>query len=276
MPRLRWFHDDPRFAVADWSCASQDTAPDAPEASPSPSIAFTRRGVYRRHVGSRTLLVDAGTTVVYPQWMEYRVSHPLPGGDRSLVVMLTRKALESFGVGRPPAGHTATSPGSALRIRQVELAAREKASLAVEELLVQLVSQSLTALSRERRPVAGRPTTAAAHRRAVERAREFMAARYGERLTLDDIAGESGYSVPHLCEVFPRETGFTLHRYLSRLRLFAALEGLEGPHSLTRLAYQVGFSTPSHFSTAFRREFGQPPSRLLGSLRSQDVNGLRA
>lgn len=117
--------------------------------------------------------------------------------------------------------------------------------------------------------------TAAAHRRAVERARETMAARYDERLTLDEIARDTGYTATHLCEVFRREVGMTIHRYLSRLRLLVALEGLEGAPSLTRLAYEVGFSTPSHFATAFRHEFGHPPSRLLPALAAGHVARLR-
>lgn len=271
MPDLTWFHRDPRFGAADWNCGSGDTAPHATEVSPRPAIAFARRGVYRRHVGSETILVDAGTVAFYPQGMEYRVSHPLSGGDRSLVVTLTGQALESLGVERLPAGYAASFPRIALEVRRVELAARDGASLAVEELLVRLVSEAVTALSGDRRHAPRREATAAAHRRAVERAKEMMASRYGERLTLDDIARESTYSVPHLCEVFRRETGYTIHRYLSRLRLLVALEGLEDPDSLTRLAYQVGFSTPSHFSTAFRREFGHPPSRLVRTLSCLDV-----
>jgi AraC-like DNA-binding protein len=103
-----------------------------------------------------------------------------------------------------------------------------------------------------------------------------MTTRYDERLTLDDIARDSGYAAAHLCEVFRQATGITMHRYLSRLRLLVALEGLEGTESLTRLAYEVGFSTPSHFATAFRLEFGHPPSRLLPALRAEEVARLRS
>jgi len=274
--RLRWFHGDSRYQAADWRCGSADTAPRALEASPRPAIAFTRRGVYRRHVGSATLLVDPGTAVFYPRRMEYRVSHPVPGGDRSLVVALSRRALEDLRVECLPEGHAVSSRRSALDLRRVDFAAREGAVLAVEELLVLLVSEALGTLSRNPRDVGRREGTAAAHRRAVERTKETMAARYAERLTLDDIALDSGYTASHLCEVFRRETGMTIHRHLSRLRLLVALEGLEGTRSLTHLAYQVGFSTPSHFATAFRREFGHPPSRLLPALAAEDLTRLRS
>ncbi len=276
MPRLRWFHGDPRFQAADWRCESEDTAPHRTEASPRPAIAFTRRGAYRRHVGSTTHLVDPGAAVSYPQGMEYRVSHPVPGEDRSLVVTLTGSALEDFGVDRLPYGHAVAPRRSIVDVRRVELAAREGARLAVEEILLRLVGEALWALSRTGRTSSGRRGTDATHRRAVDRAKEVIATRYDERLTLDEIARDSGYSAAHLCEVFRQETGIPMHRYLGRLRLLVALEGLEGTENLTRLAYQVGFSTPSHFATAFRREFGHPPSRLLPALRAQDVARLRS
>ena len=276
MPYLRWFHGDSRFHAADWRCASEDTAPHSTEASPRRAVAFTRWGAYRRHVGSRTDLVDPGALVSYPQGMEYRVSHPVPGEDRSLVVTLTGKAMEELEVERFPEGCVAAPRRSVLDVRRVELAAREGARLAVEEILLRLVRDTLSTLARTDRPRRRREGTAADHRRAVDHAKEVMATRYDERLTLDDIARHSGYSAPHLCEVFRRATGLPIHRYLGRLRLLVALEGLEGAGSLTRLAYDVGFSTPSHFATAFRREFGRPPSGLLHALRSEDVRRLRS
>ena len=276
MSSLRWFHRDSRFQAADWRCSAKDTALQATEASPLPTIAFNRQGVYRRHVGSMTILVDPGAAVFYPPEMEYRVSHPVPGGDRSLVVVLSEAALENLRVERLPVGHTLPSRRSALDIRRAEHAAREGAVLAVSELLVRLVGEALESLRGRRRDARHREGTPAAHRRAIERARETIAARFAERLTLDDIARDSGYSATHLCEVFRAETGMTIHRYLNRLRLLVALEGLEGAPSLSRLAYQVGFSSPSHFATAFRREFGHPPSRLLAALGAEDVARLRA
>jgi AraC-like DNA-binding protein len=275
MSRLTWFHVDTRFGAGDWNCDSEDTAPGATEASSRPAVAFTRRGAYRLHVGSKSSLVGPGTVVSYPQWMEYRISHPLPGGDRSLVVSLTGDGLETLGVERLSMKQIASSRRMALLVREVEIATRDAAGLAVEERLVQLMREAVTALASDARHLPTSNATAAAHHRAVERAKDTMMRRYAERLTLDDIARDSGYSAAHLCELFPRETGFTIHRYLNRLRLLIALESLDGPWNLTRLASEVGFSTPSHFSTAFRRELGSPPSRLITALRRCDVARLR-
>jgi AraC-like DNA-binding protein len=61
--------------------------------------------------------------------------------------------------------------------------------------------------------------------------------------------------------VFQERTGVPVHRYLTLLRLRASLERLaEGASDLTELALELGFSSHSHFTDAFRREFGFSPS----------------
>ena len=53
-----------------------------------------------------------------------------------------------------------------------------------------------------------------------------------------------------------------IHRYLTQLRLRSSLERLaDGANDLTALALELGFSSHSHFTDAFRREFGHAPSR---------------
>jgi transcriptional regulator GlxA family with amidase domain len=50
---------------------------------------------------------------------------------------------------------------------------------------------------------------------------------------------------------------------IRRLRLERAAEALdsENPPRIADLAYAVGFRTSSHFSRAFKKHFGCPPSR---------------
>lgn len=64
-----------------------------------------------------------------------------------------------------------------------------------------------------------------------------------------------------LCRIFRRETGTTLHGFRERLRIAAALERLrESRAELTDIALDLGYSSHSHFSASFRREFGVTPS----------------
>jgi AraC-like DNA-binding protein len=67
----------------------------------------------------------------------------------------------------------------------------------------------------------------------------------------------------HLARIFQQRTGVPVHRYLTQLRLRAALERLaDGADDLTALALELGFSSHSHFTDSFRREFGCAPSTV--------------
>jgi transcriptional regulator GlxA family with amidase domain len=67
----------------------------------------------------------------------------------------------------------------------------------------------------------------------------------------------------HLCRVFRRHVGMTLHEYRQQLRVRHALETVaSGDVDLLQVALELGFSGHSHFTAAFRAAFGAPPSVL--------------
>jgi AraC-like DNA-binding protein len=71
----------------------------------------------------------------------------------------------------------------------------------------------------------------------------------------------------HLCRLFRRRTGLTIHAYRHHLRLRNALEPLEQADAdLLALALDLGYSGHSHFTALFRRQFGIVPSRLRDRL----------
>jgi len=118
-----------------------------------------------------------------------------------------------------------------------------------------------------------REGTEADHADHVEAAKTYLAGRMSERVTLDDVARTVGASPFHLARLFRRRTGAPVHRYLMCLRLRASLERLvEGANDLTALALELGFSSHSHFTDSFRREFGRAPSDLR---RGASRRGLR-
>jgi AraC-like DNA-binding protein len=103
-----------------------------------------------------------------------------------------------------------------------------------------------------------------------------VAGRFRSTLSLAEVARAVHYSPYHLARLFRREVGVPIHRYRSRLRLGAALERLaEGADDLTALALDLGYSSHSHFSNAFRRAFGIPPGdcrRTLAPARLRELS----
>ena len=84
-----------------------------------------------------------------------------------------------------------------------------------------------------------------------------------EQLTLRKIAGEVSLSAYHVCRLFRRATGKTLHEYRSQFRLRTSLTRLlESTQPLTDIALDCGFSSHSHFTDRFQHAFGETPSWL--------------
>jgi AraC-like DNA-binding protein len=143
--------------------------------------------------------------------------------------------------------------------------------LEVEESALALVAESIASgrhLPGSRSPE--RPGTARRRRESVDAARGYLAARFREPMRLSDVAAAAGVSPFHACRMFKRETGVSVNRFLHRLRLRAALAELpDCQGDITRLALDLGYSSHSHFTYAFRREFGVPPSAAWNRGRSR-------
>lgn len=72
-----------------------------------------------------------------------------------------------------------------------------------------------------------------------------------------------GASNRTLARLFLCETGMTFGAWVQSMRLTLALEMLAQGASVTRVALDLGYATPSAFSAMFRRRLGASPSRYL-------------
>lgn len=124
------------------------------------------------------------------------------------------------------------------------------------------------------------PVAPESTRRLIRRTKEFLDATFATRIQLSQVGAAVGASPAYVTDVFRRYEGISLQRYVTQLRLARAL--IELPHAmdLTMLALDLGFSSHSHFTFAFRRSFGCTPSQFRrmtpGSSRSPDPLRLSA
>ena len=103
----------------------------------------------------------------------------------------------------------------------------------------------------------------------VDRAKLVLASDPARRRTLAEIAVEVHVSPVYLTQLFQQVEGIPLYRYQSRLRLARALDLLAQYDDLTALALDLGFSSHSHFSAAFRQTYGRSPSEFRESALSR-------
>jgi transcriptional regulator GlxA family with amidase domain len=106
-------------------------------------------------------------------------------------------------------------------------------------------------------------------RQALEIACSFIEININRPMTLDEIARQVGLSARHLSRVFKLEMSITLHDYILDRRLRRAMEAMKsGPDlQIKAIANDCGFSSPSHFSMAFRKHVGVPPLDYYSRLR---------
>lgn len=154
--------------------------------------------------------------------------------------------------------HRATAPGGADALFVQE---------AIVALLRRLVRNVYAAHGRGSSEAHRGPASLkAAQRDLVEAARVVLAKDLAAPLSLDDVARAVGCSVFHLCRLFRRATSTSLHEYRNQLRLRRSLELVaERSADLTGIALDLGYSSHSHFTHAFRAYFGRAPSVLLRS-----------
>lgn len=96
-----------------------------------------------------------------------------------------------------------------------------------------------------------------------QRCRQFIEEHYGRVRSLREVAAACHLDPAYLCRLFQRFGRERPNRYLQHLRLTRAAELLQQPdRTVKSVAAELGFSDPYHFSRAFQRAFGIPPSRV--------------
>jgi AraC family transcriptional regulator len=282
--RFRRLYESPVVTLRDYRCLAARGGPEGDEYSDANKIVLMRHGAFCKHFGRRETVADVNHAVFFAKESTYRVSHPGDCGDRGTVIMPAPEVFDDIvrqfdrsiddQPGRPLPFVTGPCETSVFR-RHRELVQRLDSADAepLEPLLADVTALQLIAdvvqsafsqhgIPRRKR----RQTTDADHVERVEAAKVYLAGRLGEAIALDDVARAVHASPFHLARLFRRWTGIPIHRYLTRLRLRASLDRLaDGADDITSLALGLGFSSHSHFTGAFRAEFGQTPSEVRRS-----------
>jgi len=81
--------------------------------------------------------------------------------------------------------------------------------------------------------------------------------------SLDQWAQWAGLSPRTLTRHFRDETTLSFAQWRQQARLAEGLRRLSDGQSVSDIAHELGFSSPSAFVTVFRRHFGSPPGRYL-------------
>lgn len=262
---VQLLHETPALAIRDVVCTGTCRHKSAAECADATHLAFPYRGVFMRHVGRDEAVGEANQMIFFNNGEEYSISHPAEGGDACLSFLIAEDILRELApADQVVAGgrlrfhrqHRGIDPGTQamaalLRHRLVRGLAEP---LETETIAFALVARALG----DRTPNAREPRSG--KRMIVDRAKRILASDPARRWTSQEIGSAVGVSPVYLTQLFQQVEGVPLYRYHRRLRLAQALDLLDRYDDLTALALDVGFSSHSHFTSAFTDTYGQSPS----------------
>ena len=257
----------PIVSVRDVCCQGTCRHRSAEEFSTSTHLVFPYRGAYVRHLGQDEAVAEANQVLFFNANDGYKVSHPVRGGDSCLTLQVQEELLRELA----PKALLREGPTLAFRQQRMGIDPRAQALVAllrhsldkgIAEPL-EAESLALTLVRRTLRPQAIRARAhSIARQKLVDRAKLLLTSDLSRRWTLGDIAAEVGGSAVYLTQVFQQVEGLPLYRYQLNLRLARALDLMAEYDDLTALGLDLGFSSHSHFTSAFQRTYGRSPSEF--------------
>ena len=230
------------------------------------------------------IVAEPRTAVFYGPRQAYTAEQLVQQPERSYFIGMSRRTMSeclNAEVEKPPFAHGPCDARVYLAQRRLVMYLLKHAAgadaperLAVQEATLDLSAYLLRAAARaahagvRRRCRAGTLALRRRHEGALA-AQELLLRRYREPMSLPAIARAVGVSPFHLCRAFRAVVGESIHRYRTDLRLRAALQPLcESNLSLAHLALDLGFSSQSHFTTAFAARFGTTPASFRREVRT--------
>ena len=255
--------------LSDFTCNTPKSGRGCELCDTRSSVTIVRRGVHAYHGRGRVALAEAGLGLLYRGGEVYQLSHPYhrEAPDRSTCIEFDDALLEEAFGKWPLERDLGTHLSARTHLLNHEVMAALVAGTLDRTGAEEAVLAVIRAVARDFHLTAEGGGLPEVGRRRVERAREFIAARLDEDHGMAAIAAVAATSPFHLARLFKRHTGMTIRGYRLRLRLAVALERIvEGERDLSFLAAELGFSNHSHLTSAFRRQFGAPPSVLRDRL----------
>ena len=262
------------FRIGRWRCVVGASESTAVQSQRWPMMSFTHVGAFVVHSGGRSAVIDPTCTLLVNAGSPYRMSRHF--GERSHgAYILVRPDIFAEVARTEGTGFAEIDGPSSTRSYLLHRSLLDRISadplpdsLEIDELAIALLE---AAFHHPRRPDA----PSRRQRARADRARALILDNLSAPLKLDDVARAVGLSPFHLCRVFRRATGRTLHQYRTALRLRVALDRIADARiDLAALSLDLGYSSHSHFTAAFRKEFGVSPSKIRGSRKADELRRL--
>src|SRR6266852_6065377 len=117
----------PTVAIRDTYCQGICRHQTAEECTATTQLVFPYRGVYVRHLGNDQAVAEANQVLFFNATEGYRISHPVPGGDASLTLVISELQLREMA----PRAFLRDGAALAFRLQRLRIDARAQALMAL-------------------------------------------------------------------------------------------------------------------------------------------------
>jgi len=105
---------------------------------------------------------------------------------------------------------------------------------------------------------------------SIQRSVDYIDQHLMEKLDLEQIASQSGYSLSHFYKVFPAVTGFSIKEFVRNKRLAESAKRLVNTHDrILDISLECGFESQEVFTRAFSSLYGATPAKFRSSRKGQ-------
>ncbi len=274
--------------ISRWRCQGAPPRLGAERSQPSAMIVFMHKGNFRVHSSAGIGLLDCTRVGFFNPRVPFQSAHPFGVRDSGCDLAVRPDVLAEILARYDPSaadrpelpfrfGSGPCEPRTFLlhRILVRKVALGEPIDdLEIEEIALHLADRVARAAF-EDWEVKAAPRATARERDEAEELRGILSSQPGHRHALDGLSRRLESTPFRLCRSFRAATGTTIHRYLTHLRLQQALGRLaDGAPDLTSLAFDLGFSSHSHFTSVFRKHLGMSPDEVRRASRGRDLPSL--
>lgn len=160
------------------------------------------------------------------------------------------------------------------RLRIYQFVPDQNSPLGAEQMICCYLEQLLINILRELTMQTNRAVTGedfAAAMELVKNINHYIDEHLAEPITVESLCDEFHYGRTKLFNVYKKVAGMGVNAYIIRQRLGKARQMLEqGNCTITKIAEQVGFSTPQYFSAKFSAAYGCTPSQYAERFRENE------
>ena len=221
------------------------------------NICDTEETVSHMRGGTR---FDMSGIVALPSWLERTGFAEL---EQNNICIDQRLGEQTYGVqiDVPPALRE-----TAIKLCRLDPDAGMVARLKREAAALEFFSDAMTALQSHHNTNTG-DTLAPRDLARIQRVRELLEQLAPEdKVTLEAVARDAGMSVSTLCRHFKFAFDTTVISFVAEQRMTAARLALRNNGlTIAQAAHLAGFSSPTNFSTAFKRRYGVTPKEFAAT-----------